>query len=413
MRSICLYFNIHQPVRLKKFRFFDLGRSDYYYDDYSNEIILSKVTKNCYLPANKMILDLIIQHQGRFKVAFSISGTAIDQFKLYAPEVIESFRELADTGCVEFLAETYSHSFSVLKDKTEFKKQVESHANTIETLFGIRPTIFANTELIYSDEIGAVVADMGYKAILAEVSSHILKWRSPNYLYRNAINPAFTVFLKNNPLSDDIASRFSNSDWSRWPLTSPKYASWLNKIPKEEKIINLFMNYEIFGEHQKLDTGIFEFLESLPSAVLRKTDFEFRTPSEVVENHQPISTLHVNYPVSQADKTMELTPWMGNDLQKEAFEKLYKLNKLINQCTDQGILKDWQYLQTSDHFYYMSTKSFPQGDVHASLNPYEGPYEAFMNFMNVLNDFSIRLNQLVKSKYSHQFNINEIELAEV
>ena len=410
MSSICLYFNIHQPVRLRKFGFFDMGKSDYYYDDYSNEIILKQVVENCYLPTNKMLLDLINIHQGRFKVAFSISGTAIDQFKIYAPQVIESFRELADTGCVEFMAETYCHSLSFLKNEVEFKRQVELHATTIETIFGKRPTIFANTELIYSDQIGALVANMGFKAMLAEGPSHILKWRSPNYLYRNAIDSELIVLLKNNQLSDDIASRFSNSNWSGWPLTVPKYVSWLNKISKKEKIVNLFMNYEIFGEHQKSRTGIFEFLNSLPAEVYRKTDFEFLTPSEIVAKYQPVSTLNVNYPISLTDQAVDLTPWLGNELQQEAFEKLYNLSDLVHQCSDPDILKDWQYLQTSDHFYYMSTKSFPEGEVHTCFNPYNGPYEAFMNFMNVLNDFSIRLNQKVESKYSDQFNMKEIEL---
>ncbi len=399
MRSICLFFKVHQPVRLRKYRFFDIGNSDYYYDDYNNEMILTRVAENCYLPANKMILDLISRCQGRFKVAFSISGTAIDQLKIYAPEVIESFRELAATGCVEFLAETYSHTLSVLKNINEFKRQVETHAMAIETLFGTRPTIFTNTELIYSDEIGVMVAEMGYKATLTGGPNYILKWRSPNYLYRNAINPALTVLLKNFRLSDDIAYRFSNSAWSGWPLTARKYVSWLNKIPSEEKIVNLFMDYETFGEHQKLRTGIFKFMNSLPSEVLQKSDFEFMTPSDVVENYQPISTLNVPYPISWADEERDLTAWLGNELQQEAFEKLYGLSGLIEKCSDPVLLKDWKYLQTSDHFYYMSTKYFSDSDAHACFNPYDSPYVAFMNYMNVLNDFSIRLDLIVKNKH--------------
>ncbi len=402
MRSICLCFKIHQPVRLKKFRFFDIGNSDYYYDDYNNEMVLRRVAENCYLPANKIILDLIHKYQGRFSVAFSISGTAIDQFKIYAPEVIESFQELAATGCVEFLAETYSHSLSVLKNKNEFKWQVESHANAIETIFGKRPTVFTNTELIYSDEIGAMVAEMGYKATLTEGPNPILKWRSPNYLYNNAINPALMVLLKNDRLSDDIACRFSNSDWSGWPLTARKYVSWLNKIPKEEKIVNLLMDYETFGEHQKLGSGIFKFLDSLPSEVLQKSDFKFMTPSDVVEHYQPISAINVSYPILWADQERDLTAWLGNELQQEAFEKLYGLSEMIDQCKDPVLLKDWQYLQTSDHFYYMSTKYFSDGDFHAYFNPYDSPYMSFMNYMNVLNDFSIRLNRQVRGKQPGQ-----------
>lgn len=406
MRSICLNFRVHQPVRLRKFRFFDIGNSDYYYDDYNNELILRKVTGNCYLPANKMILDLINKYQGRFKVSFSISGTAIDQFRIYAPEVIKSFQELAATGCVEFIGETYSNSLASVKNKKEFRKQVVAHAVEIESLFGYKPTAFSNTCLIYSDEIGATLAELGYKTILAEGPNHILKWRSPNYLYCNAINPAATIMLKNDLLSDDIAFRFSNSDWSGWPLTVKKYISWLNKIPKKEKIVNLFMDYETFGERQKTETGIFNFLESFPPAVFRKTDFEFMTPSEVVEHHQPIAPLNMSYPISGADHERDLSAWLGNELQQEAFEKLYDLSGLIGRCNDSALLKDWQYLQTSDHFYYMSTKYFSDGDVHSSHSPYDSPYEAFMNYLNVLNDFALRLKRHEKSKDSHQFKVN-------
>lgn len=413
MRSICLCFKVHQPVRLKKFRFFDIGNSDYYYDDYNNEVIIRRVAANCYLPANKMILDLINKYQGRFKVSFSISGTALDQFKIYAPEVIESFRKLAATGCVEFLAETYFHSLTVLKNKTEFQKQVIAHAAEIESLFGKKPTVFSNTGLIYSNEIGAMVAELGYKAILAEGPSHILQWRSPNYLYHNKINPLLSVLLKNDSLSDDIAFRFSDTKWSGWPLTSKTYVSWLNKIPEKEKIVNLIMDYETFGERQKSETGIFDFLNSLPLAVFRKSNFEFRSPSEVVEHHQPISTLNVPYPISWADGEKDLSAWLGNELQQEAFENLYELSDRIEQCSDPGLLKDWYYLQTSDHFYYMSTKHFSDGDVHAYFNPYDNPYEAFMNYMNVLNDFTLRLKRIVKKNHADQFVMNKNVLVAV
>ncbi|MDP3432325.1 MAG: glycoside hydrolase family 57 protein, partial [Bacteroidota bacterium] len=310
-------------------------------------MILRRVTENCYLPTNKMILDLIHKHQGRFRVAFSISGTALDQFKIYAHEVIESFRELAATGCVEFLAGTYSHSLAFLNNKDEFKSQVETHSTAMETLFGKRPVVFANTGLSYSDEIGAMVAEMGYKATLSESPSHILKWRSPNYIYRNAIIPSLTVLLKNHWLSDDIAVRFSNSDWNGWPLTAKKYVSWLSKIRKEENVVNLFMDYETFGERHKKDMGIFEFLDLFPSAIFTKSDFKFMTPSEVVNNYQPISTLNMPSPISRVDAEWGITAWLGNELQQEAFEQLYGLQKMIDHCTDSDLLKDWQYLQTS------------------------------------------------------------------
>lgn len=400
MKSVCLYFSVHQPVRLRIFNFFEIGNSSYYYNDYSNETMLRRIAKNCYLPANKLILDLINKYHGEFKVSFTISGTALDQFKIYAPEVIESFRELADTGCVEFLAETYSHSFAVLKNKNEFKRQVQSHSTEIESLFGKKPTAFANTNLIYSDEIGATIAEMGYKTILTEGPIKILKRINPNYTYRNAINSSLNVLLKNDMLSDDIAFRFSNADWCGWPLTAKKYVSWLNIIPEKEEIVNLFMDYETFGERQKSETGIFDFMDSLPLAVFTKSEFKFRTPSEVATQHQPISILNVPHPILWANEEWNLSDWLGNELQQEAFGHLYKLSDLVDQCSDPDLLKDWQYLQTSDHFYYMSTKYFSPSNINAYFNPYESPYEAFMNYMNILNDFSIRLNQTT-SKKSH------------
>lgn len=399
MKSLCLCFQVHQPVRFKKFRFFDIGNSDYYYDDHNNEKIITRVAQNCYLPSNKLILDLINKNQGRFRVAFSISGTAIDQFKLYAPEVIESFRELAATGCVEFLAETYSHTLVALKNKEKFRQQVDTHATTIETLFGKRPTAFKNTGLIYSDEIGAMIAEMGFKTTLSAGPNHILKWRSPNYLYRNAINEDLTVLLKNHRLSDDISQRFSSVDWVGWPLTAKKYASWLNKISDEEKIVNLVIDYETFGERHKRDTGIFDFLALLPSAVFTKSDFEFLTPSEVSANYQPVAIINVPCPTSTADEERDLTAWLGNELQQDAIEKLYSLSQRIDLCTDPNLLKDWQYLQTSDHFSYMSTKYLFHGHADGVFSPYDSPYEAFMNYMNVLNDFTIRLNRITERTY--------------
>jgi len=409
MKSICLYFTVHQPIRLRKIRFFDIGNTDYCYDDHQNESILQKVTQNCYLPANKLLIQLINKHQGRFKVALSISGTAIDQFKIYAPQVIDSFKELAATGCVEFVAETYSHSLAAIKDTAEFKKQVKLNADAIESLFGERPTVFANTELIYSDEIGELVAEMGYRAILTEDPHHILKWRSPNYLYSNAINPSLAVLLNNDMLSNDIAYRFSDKNWDGWPLTAPKYVSWLNKFPEKEKIVNLFMNYETFGERQKSENGIFDFLNTLPSAVLRKSEFKFHTPSEVVANHQPISKLDVPKPFTCANGGKDLSTWLQNELQQEAFENLYELSESIEHCHDEQLLKDWQYLQTSDHFCYMCTKHHFNNVVHASCSPYDSPYEAFLNYMNVLNDFTIRLNRILNPK----INLNKKEKAVV
>ncbi|WP_083634277.1 glycoside hydrolase family 57 protein [Saccharicrinis aurantiacus] len=391
-KTICLYFQVHQPFRFRRYRFFDIGNDHYYYDDYTNESILLKIAQKCYLPANALLLKLIDANKGKFKIAFSLSGVAIKQFQLYAPEVIESFQKLAATGHVEFLSETYSHSLVALKDPEEFKLQVEKHSKLIEDLFNQKPTVFRNTELIYSDEMGEMVHQLGYKAMLTEGAKHVLGWKSPNYLYCSSINPKLKILLKNHILSDDIAFRFGNQGWSEYPLTPKKYTQWLKDLDIGNEVVNLFMDYETFGEHQWKETGIFKFLEKLPKEILKHDEFTFSTPSEVANNLQPISAINVPHPISWADEERDLTAWLGNEMQEEAFNKLYALLPKIKKCTDEKLLEDWAYLQTSDHFYYMCTKYFSDGDVHAYFNPYESPYQAFINYMNVLSDFSLRLN---------------------
>ncbi len=395
MKTICLYFQVHQPFRYKRYRFFNIGNDHYYYDDYMNESIMRKVADKCYLPANKILLDIIKKYGSQFKVTFSLTGIVLDQFELYAPDVLKSFRELAETGSVEFLAETYSHSLVALKDKDEFANQVREHIEKIKQYFNQEPAVFRNTELIYSDDIGNQIFDMGFKAMLTEGAKHILGWKSPNYLYYNAINPRLKVLLKNFKLSDDIAFRFSNQGWSEYPLTSEKFVSWINNLDKKEETVNLFMDYETFGEHQWADTGIFNFLKALPAAVFKKSDFTFSTPSEIADKLQPVAAVNVPYPISWADVERDLTAWLGNELQTDAFNKLYSLTERINKCTDPAILRDWRYLQSSDHFYYMSTKFFSDGEVHAYFNPYDSPYDAYINYMNILSDFIIRLNASV------------------
>jgi len=402
MRTICLYFQIHQPFRFRRYRFFDIGSEHYYYDDYMNESIMRKVADKCYLPANKIMLELIKKHEGKFKVAFSISGTAIDQFELYAPEVIDSFKKLANTGCVEFLSETYSHSLVSLSNREEFEKQVVKHREKIKQLFKMEPVVFRNTELIYSDEIGAMVADMGYKAMLTEGAKHVLGWKSPNYLYYNALNPKLKILLKNFKLSDDIAFRFSNKSWVEYPLTTEKYVSWLKAIDKKEETVNLFMDYETFGEHQWAETGIFEFLKAFPSAVFKYTKFKFSTPSDVVNTLQPVAPVHVPHAISWADEERDLTAWLGNELQWQAFGKLYELQDKVKQANDPKLQKDFEYFQVSDHFYYMSTKFFSDGEVHSYFNPYNSPYDAFINYMNILSDFEIRLNSSLSGDASDE-----------
>ncbi|WP_215224210.1 glycoside hydrolase family 57 protein [Echinicola shivajiensis] len=394
MRTICFYFQVHQPYRLKPYRFFDIGEDHYYWDDFANRSIMRKVAEKCYLPMNQLLLELIEKYDGKFKVSFSLSGVFMDQMEEYAPDVLESFQKLVATGHAELLNETYAHALAALKSKEEFHDMVLKQQDKIKKLFnGYTPKVFRNTELIYSDTIGEMVAELGYDAILTEGAKHILGWKSPNYVYCNAIEPKLKVLLKNFRLSDDIAFRFGEKAWADWPLTTDKFVNWINQIPQEEEVINLFMDYETFGEHQWAESGIFEFMRHLPEAVLSQSNFTFSTPSEVVSEAPPVGKIHVPVPISWADEERDLTAWLGNDLQDEAFDRLYELEHLVKKSKDPSIQKDWKYLQTSDHFYYMCTKFFSDGDIHAYFSPYESPYEAFINYMNVLSDFMLRLKK--------------------
>lgn len=405
MRKICLFFQIHQPFRLKRYRFFDIGNDHYYYDDFSNESILRKVADRSYLKANKVLLDIIHKHKDKFKVAFSISGSALDQFELYAPEVIESFQVLAETGMVEFLCETDSHSLASLSNPSEFQRQVISHRQKIEKFFGQIPTVFSNTESIYSDQIGEQVANMGFEGMVTEGAKHILGWKSPNYLYCSAVNPRLKLLLRNFKLSDDLSFRFSNKNWNQYPLTSEKFANWLNHIEKREENVNIYIDYETFGGRQSSESGIFEFLKHLPQAIFKYSDYIFSFPSEIIRDQQPVAPISVPTPISWADEERDLATWLGNDLQKEAFAKLYSLSNLVEKSEDSKIIIDWKYLQASDHFYYMSTKFFSDRPTYLHANPYESPYDAFINYMNVLSDFTIR----VKKDFSENFSEHKID----
>lgn len=395
MKSICLFFQVHQPFRHRRYRFFDIGNDHYYYDDYSNEAIMHKVAEKSYLPTNKLLLELADKLEGKFKVAFSITGIALEQFELYAPEVIDSFKQLVKTGCVEFLSETYSHSLASLSDKDIFESQVKQHEERIFALFGHRPRVFRNTSMIYSDEIGERIADMGYTAMLTEGAKHVLGWKSPNYLYANASNPRLKVLMRNFKLSDDIAFRFSNTNWKEYPITAEKYIGWLEELSKKEEVVNLFLSYEAFGQRQKKETGIFDFLQSFSEKVVKNKKLQFSTPSEVCEQLQPVSVVSVPHPISWADEERDLSAWLGNSMQKEAYGKLYELKDRVARCNNVELKNDFNYLQDCDHFYYMSTKYFSDGEIHRTFNPFDSPYEAFINYMNVLSDFKIRLNALV------------------
>lgn len=392
MKTVCFYFQVHQPWRLKSYRFFQMGKDHNYLDDFTNRAIMQKIARECYLPMNALLLSLIEENKGAVKCSFSITGSAVEQFKAYAPEVLESFRKLADTGCVEFLGETYSHSLSSLHSVEEFKHEVKLHSAMLKEEFGVKPTAFRNTELIYSDDIAAAVEAMGFKTMLAEGARHILGWKSPNFVYTDAKDNKLRLLLRNYKLSDDIAFRFSNEGWEEWPLTAEKFAGWV--AAETGDVVNLFMDYETFGEHQKAATGIFDFMKALPKALLSTGEVEFATASEAAKKLQPMAVLHCPYAMSWADEERDVTAWLGNDLQNEAFSKLYALAPKIKKAKNKDFDFVWHFMQNSDHFYYMATKWFSDGDVHSYFNPYGSAYEAFINYMNVLADFEIELNKL-------------------
>jgi len=389
-KSVCLYFQVHQPTRLRLYRFFDIGKDSHYYDDFADRTILKRVAQKCYLPMNQLLLDVIKQQKGAFKVAFSLSGSVLEQFERYAPEVIDSFRALADTGCVEFLAETYYHSLASLASEAEFSHQVLKHKALVEQLFGQTPKTFRNTELIYSDSIGKQVYQLGFKTMLTEGARHIMGWKSPDYVYSCAEQPKLKLLLRNYSLSDDIAFRFSNKSWKDWPLTAEKYLSWLKQ--SEGEIINLFMDYETFGEHQAASSGIFDFMRYLPEAITQDGTFEFVTPSQAARKHKAVAPIDVPQTISWADEERDVTAWLGNELQQDAFNKLYAQTEKLSILNNPTLWEDFGHLQESDHFYYMCTKFFSDGEVHKYFNPYDTPYEAFINYMNVLSDFIIRVN---------------------
>ncbi len=392
MKAICFYFQIHQPFRLKRYRFFDIGNDHYYYDDFANDDIITRIAHRSYIPAAEALLRMIEQTGGKFRCALSITGTALEQCEQYVPEFIDLLKKLADTGKVEFLAETYAHSLSSLIDPEEFTMQVRAHDDKIYELFGQRPKVLRNTELIYCDEMAPMIYEMGYKGCITEGAKHILGWKSPNYVYSAASCPKLKLLLKNDKLSDDISFRFSNPEWDAYPLTADKYIDWIASTPAEEQVINLFMSLETFGELQPRESGIFQFLEALPRFAAER-GIDFWTPSEVVSKCKAIDSLSVLYPISWADEARDTSAWLGNKLQNEAFNKLYSVAERVRLCSDRRLKQDWQYLQGSDHFFYMSTKHMNDGAVHAMFSPYETPFQAFTNYMNVLADFIVRVEE--------------------
>ncbi len=392
MASVCFYFQVHQPLRLRHYTVFD--KNDRYFDDYKNISICKKVANKCYLPANRLILDLIRKFDGRFKVAYSLTGTLMEQLLDYSPEVISTFDALNETGCVEFLAETYYHSLSFLYSKDEFLEQVDKQTQTIESLFGQKPRVFRNTELIYNNDLAKLIESTGkFDAIISEGADHILGYRSPNFVYRPQGCDKLKLLLKNYSLSDDIAFRFSNRGWSEWPLTADKFAQWISDVNGNGNIVNLFMDYETLGEHQWEDTGIFDFLRHVPEKVLWHPDNDFKTPSEVVQSYEPVGTVDVPHLISWADTERDLSAWLGNAMQSNALHEVYRIEDKVKKLGDDKLMADWRKLQTSDHFYYMCTKYFADGDVHKYFNPYDSPYDSYINFMNVLDNLHGRCSK--------------------
>jgi alpha-amylase len=392
MKSICFYFKIHQPFRLKRYRFFDIGNDHYYYDDFANDDIVTRIAERSYIPMAHTLLDMIKDESTDFRCTISITGTAIEQLQLYVPEFIDLLKELADTGAVEFLSETYSHSLSSLEDPEEFVRQVNMHDDLIKRLFGKKTKVFSNTELIYDDDIALTIASMGFNGVVTEGAKHLLGWKSPNYVYSAAGMPKLKLLLTNDKLAEDISRNFNNPDWHEYPLTADKYINWINDLPEAEQVVNIYLSMETFGSFLPAESGIFDFMKALPRFAKEK-GINFATPSDVLSRLKPIDMLSTPYPISAVDEARDVSAWKGNDLQREALSKLYALAERVNLCTDKRLKQDWQYLQSSDHLYYMCTKSKSDGASHALFSPYDSPFAAFTNYMNVLSDFIVRVNE--------------------
>jgi alpha-amylase len=419
MASVVFYFQVHQPYRLRRYSVFDTD--PFYFEDSKNKEICLKVADKCYRPMTSLILDLVKANKGNFRVSYSITGVVLDQWLAWCPDVVDLFKQLAATGCCEFIGETYHHSLSFLYSREEFREQIDLHTRKIQDLFGQTPSVFRNTELTYNNDVAAFIAGMKgangrprWKGMLCEGVDRILGYRSPNYVYRppntgEGATPGrpFGLLLKNYRLSDDIAFRFSNRGWAEWPLSTQKFARWVHDINGDGYLCNLFMDYETFGEHQWADTGIFEFMKALPAAIFDIVPGEnhFNTPSEALEQFDPVGVYDVPHMISWADTERDLSAWLGNAMQSNALHEIYKAERPIKDALaaarragDAGraehlgyVLGDWRKLTTSDHFYYMCTKWFADGDVHKYFNPYDSPYDSYINYMNVMDNLRQRV----------------------
>ena len=392
MKKICLCFQIHQPYRLRRYRFFDIGNSHYYSDDYLNEEVFERIADTCYLPANRMLLELLKAYPD-FSVSFSLSGLAIEQMEYYKPELIDSFKELVATGRVELLAESYAHSISSLYDSVEFRNQVRMQQTKLRELFGVSPSrVFCNTELIYSDDIALELSALGYEGIITEGAKHVLGWKSPNYLYTSAVSPKTTLLLRNANLTELITSHFSNYASAEYPVTADKLLGRVKWLPEGEDFVCLYMNYEVLGVMNRPETGIFEFFRALP-ALAANYEVSFTTPSRLLDEEKSVGALSGAYPISWAGEEQSTNEWNRNILQQGAIEKLRAWGERVHALEDRRLLQDWLYLQSADHFYYMNTVNW---GGHP-FSPYSSPYDAFNNYMNVLSDLLLRVEEQAPS----------------
>ncbi len=390
MKTICLYFEIHQIIHLKRYRCFDIGSDHYYYDDYANEQTINEVAERSYIPALRTLIDMAKENNGAFKVALSISGVALEELEEHAPAVIELLHELNNTGCCEFLCEPYSHGLSSLANEDCFREEVMRMRHTIKDYFGQEPQVFRNSSLIYDNEIGGMVANMGFKGMLIEGAKHVLGWKSPHYLYHCIENPELKLLMRDFKLSDDICLRFSNNEWNEYPLFADKYIGWLASMPETEQVINIFMELSALGMSQPLSSNILDFLKALPVCA-KQAGITFSTPIEVVSKLKSVDAMDVPYPMSWTDEERDISPWLGNVMQREAFNKLYSVAERVYLCQDSRIKQDWNYLQASNNFRFMTTKDT---GVYLNRGIYDSPYDAFTNYMNILGDFLKRVNSL-------------------
>lgn len=388
MKTVCLYFEIHQNIHLKRYRFFDIGTDHYYYDDYENARSITETAERSYVPALKALIEMAEANPGEFKCAISLSGCAIEQLENHAPQCIELLQQLNDTGCVEFLAETYSHGFSSLRNEDTFRDEVHRLCKKVKSLFGQDPKIFRNSCLIYSDDIGELVASMGFKGMLAEGAKHVLGWKSPHFVYNCCRDPRLKLLLRDYSLSEDISFRFNDSSWNEYPLFADTYADWIAQLPEEEQVINIFMELCALGIFQPLSSNILDFMKALP-AQFKKRGITFSTPSEICGRVKSAGDLTVTYPTSWVDEERDLSPWLGNVMQREAIDKLYSIADRVRICRDRRLMQDFDYLQASNNLRFMSTKPNSYGGYRGI---YDSPYDAFTNYMNILGDFITRVN---------------------